>query len=204
MDLKICLIGKGNVGTSFLQLLKDKEDDLKNKYNLNYIIVAIFEHDGALIKEDGINIETLMEKGENFRELPHWINNAKVIDYLSKLNLNLCIEATPTNHKTGEPALSYIIEALNSKLDVITSNKAPFYLEYKKIKDLAKKNKSHIKFEATVASCVPALSIKENLIGNKITSIKAILNGTSNYILSRMTAEGINFSLALKEAQELG
>jgi homoserine dehydrogenase len=204
MDLKICLIGKGNVGTSFLQLLEERKSEFNNKYNLDYMIIAIFEHDGALINEDGINIEDLMEKGENFRELPYWINNAKVKDYLSKLNLNLCIEATPTNHKTGEPALSYITEALNSKLDVITSNKAPFYLEYKKIKDLAKKNKSYIMFEATVASCVPALSIKENLIGNRITSIKAILNGTSNYILSRMTAESISFSLALKEAQELG
>ena len=60
------------------------------------------------------------------------------------------------------------------------------------------------KFEATVASCVPALSIKKNLIGNTFSRIRAILNGTNNYILSRMTAEGISFSAALKEAQELG
>lgn len=204
MDFKICIIGKGNVGTSFLQLLKERQDVLKSKYNLNYKIVAIFECDGGLIKEDGINIEELMVIGEKFRDLPYWKNNAKARDYISKLNLNLCLDATPTNHKTGEPALTHIIEALNAKIDVITSNKAPFYLEYKKIKNLAEKNKCYVKLEATVASCVPALSIKENLIGNKITSIKAILNGTSNFILSRMTAESVSFSLALKEAQELG
>jgi homoserine dehydrogenase len=61
-----------------------------------------------------------------------------------------------------------------------------------------------VKFEATVASGVPALSIRNNLIGNTISRIRAILTGTNNYILSRMTAEGISFSLALKEAQELG
>ncbi|MFX0105449.1 MAG: homoserine dehydrogenase [Candidatus Hodarchaeota archaeon] len=204
MDLKICIIGKGNVGTSFLQLLKERQDVLKSKYNINPKIIAVFEHDGGLIKEGGINIEELIVAGEKFRDLPYWKKSANVKDYLSKLNLNLCIEATPTNHKTGEPALSYIIEALNAKIDVVTSNKAPFYLEYKKIKDTAEENKCYVQHEATVASCVPALSIKENLIGNKITSIKAILNGTSNFILSRMTAEGISFSLALKEAQELG
>ena len=59
-------------------------------------------------------------------------------------------------------------------------------------------------YEATVASCVPALGIKNSINGNEIRSIRAILNGTCNFILSRMTAEGVNFTLALKEAQELG
>ncbi|HEC40487.1 MAG TPA: homoserine dehydrogenase, partial [bacterium] len=61
-----------------------------------------------------------------------------------------------------------------------------------------------LKYEATVASSVPTLSIRKNLIGNEILSIKAILNGTNNYILSRMTAENVNFAFALNEAQEFG
>ncbi len=61
-----------------------------------------------------------------------------------------------------------------------------------------------VKFEATVASCVPVISIKESLSGNTISRIRAILNGTTNYVLSRMATEGISFSVALKEAQELG
>jgi homoserine dehydrogenase len=204
MELKVCLIGKGNVGNCFLKLLKEKREIIEERYNCDCKVIAIFEHDGALINEDGIGLDKILSKVYDFRKTKFWKKKVKAKDLISKLNIDLCIEATPTNPNTGEPALTHIMEALNNKIDVISSNKAPFFLEYKKVKDLADKNKCLIKYEATVASCVPALSIKNNLIGNTITSIKAILNGTNNYILSRMTSEGIPFEVALKEAQELG
>ena len=204
MELKICLIGKGNVGSSFLQLLEERRNTIKEIYNCDCKLVAIFEYDGALINKDGIDIKEILGKGENFRQSKFWEQNVSAKDLISKLDIQICIEATPTNPSNGEPALTHIIESLNNKIDVISSNKAPFYLFYKRIKDLAKKMNCFIKYEATVASCVPALSIKRNLIGNKITRIEAILNGTNNYILSRMTTEGITFAVALKEAQELG
>ncbi len=202
--VKICLIGKGHVGTSFLKILKEKEKELKNKFNFDYKIISIFEFDGALIKENGIDIDELLNKGKAFRELPYWKKGAKAIDLIPQLDVNICIETTPTNPDTGEPALSHIFKALNNGIDVVSSNKGPFYLKYKEIKDLAKQKGLHVKYEATVSSCVPALSIRDGLIGNEMTSIRAILNGTCNYILSRMSSEGIPFSIALKEAQELG
>ena len=204
MKMRIALIGKGNVGTCFLHLLKEKSDFIRENFNFNCKLVAVFEYDGALINNDGIDIGNLLDDGANFRESQYWKKNVKAKDFISKLDINVIIEATPTNPNTGEPALTHIIEALNNKIDVISSNKAPFYLQYNRIKNLAEKMNCFIKYEATVASCVPALSIKKNLIGNTITRIKAILNGTNNYILSRMTAEGISFDIALKEAQELG
>ena len=204
MEIKICLIGKGTVGSCFLEILKRKKEIIKKSFNCEYKLVAIFERDGALINEDGIVLDEVLSNGIDFRKNNLWKKNLKAKDFISKLNLDICIDSTPTNPNTGEPALTHIIEALNNKIDVISSNKAPFFLEYKRIKELAKSNDCFIKYEATVASCIPALSIKENLIGNKITQIKAILNGTSNYILSRMTSENIPFEVALKEAQELG
>ncbi len=204
MDVKIALIGKGNVGTKFLEILCEKDNFLKTKFNLNIIIVGIFEIDGALINKNGIDLVEVTDKGKNFRELTYWKEGEKAIDLISKLGINILIETTPTNPNTGEPALSHIIEALNNNIDVISSNKGPFYLKYNTIKNLSREKNCIVKFEATVASCVPILSIKRSLIGNTIISIRAILNGTSNYILSRMSAEGIPFNLALKEAQELG
>ena len=204
MEVKICLIGMGNVGTSFLQLLKEKRDNIRVDFNFNCTLVAIFEHDGALVNSGGIDLNNLLEDSTNLRKNQFWMSNVKVQDLLSTLNIDILIETTPTNPNTGEPALTHIIQALNNKINVISSNKAPFYLQYTKIQKLAEKMNCLVKFEATVASCVPALSIKENLIGNTISRIKAILNGTNNYILSRMTAEGVSFSVALKEAQELG
>jgi len=204
MEVKICLIGMGNVGTSFLQLLKEKRDYISVNFNFNCKLVAIFEHDGALINNGGIDLVNLLEDYTNLRKNQYWTSNAKAQDLISTLDIDICIETTPTNPNTGEPALSHILEALKNKINVISSNKAPFYLHYAKIQNLAKKMNCFVKFEATVASCVPALSIKESLIGNTIFQIRAILNGTNNYILSRMTAEGVSFSVALKEAQELG
>ena len=204
MEVKICLIGKGNVGTCFLQLLKEKRDNIRVDFNFTCKLVAIFEHDGALIDNDGINLDYILENHTNLRKNQNWKSNVKAQELISTLGIDICIETTPTNPNTGEPALTHILEALNNGIDVISSNKAPFYLQYKKIKNLAAKMNCSVKFEATVASCVPALSIKKSLIGNTISRIRAILNGTNNYILSRMSAEGVSFSVALKEAQELG
>ncbi len=183
MEAKICLIGKGNVGTSFLQLLKEKRTVLKKKFDFSFKIVAICEQDGALIDENGISLDGLLEKGKDFRELVCWKKEINVKEVISRVKINFCVETTPTNPNTGEPALSHILEALNNNIDVIAANKGPFYLQYKKIKDLAINKKCFVKYEATVASGVPILSVKESLVGNTITSIKAILNGTSNYIL---------------------
>lgn len=204
MKVKICLIGKGTVGTSFLKLVNLKKEIFKQKFNLEIIVTSIFEYDGALINENGINLKEVLDAETSFRNLPIWQKNVSAKELIPTLDANVCVETTPTNSKTGEPGLSHIIEALNNKMDVVSSNKGPFYLEYEKIKKLANKNNRLVKYEATVASCVPSLGIKESLIGNEVLSIKSILNGTSNFILSRMTAEGVNFALALKEAQELG
>ncbi|MFX1236931.1 MAG: homoserine dehydrogenase [Promethearchaeota archaeon] len=160
--------------------------------------------DGALIEKEGLNLKEITDLGENFRQSSIWMPKTKPHDIISQIDIDIIIETTPTNSETGEPALSTIVEALNNKINVVASNKGPFYLEYQKIKDLAKKNGCQVRYEGTVASCVPVLSTKEGLLGNTITSIKAILNGTCNYILSRMSSEGVQFAIALKEAQELG
>ncbi|MFX1374627.1 MAG: homoserine dehydrogenase [Promethearchaeota archaeon] len=204
MDVKICLIGKGIVGSSLIQLLDAKKEYFKQKFKLNFLVNSIFEKDGALINKNGINLKEVLSIKDDFRKLPYWKSNVTALDLISQLNVAICVEATPTNHKTGEPGLSHIIKALNNNIDVVSSNKGPFYLEYNKIRNLAKRNNCLVKYEATVTSCVPSLSIKSYLFGNEVLSIKAILNGTCNFILSRMTAEGVNFNLALKEAQELG
>ena len=203
MDIKIGLIGKGNVGSQFLKILQEKKQILKDNFDLSFKIVGIFEIDGALLNERGIDIKELIEMGDNFKQTSYWKEGKKAQELIKSLKIDVIIETTWTNPDTGEPALSHIIEALNNGIDVISSNKGPFYLEYDKIKKLAKEKNCVVKYEATVASCVPVLAIRDWL-KNEITGIRAILNGTCNYILSRMTTEGISFDNALREAQELG
>ena len=69
---KICLIGKGNVGSCLLHLLHEKKDEIKKTFDISYVVIAIFEHNGALINENGIDIKEILEKKEKFRELSYW------------------------------------------------------------------------------------------------------------------------------------
>ena len=204
MNINIGLIGKGNVGTSFLRLLNEINLILLNTFEFDIKVLGIFENDGAILDENGINLERLLKLGKDFRTHANWKFGYRALEYIGKLNLIMMIETTPTIPENGEPAKSHILKALNNNMDVITSNKAPLYLDYKNIKKIAEDRMQLIRYEATVASCVPILSIKRNLQGNKIIGISAILNGTSNYILSKMTNNGCSFEQALKEAQDLG
>ncbi|TFF93454.1 MAG: homoserine dehydrogenase, partial [Promethearchaeota archaeon] len=204
MTVKIGLIGFGNVGSSFLKLIQKKRDLLKKDFKMDVEVIAIFEYDGALIDKSGINVDEVLAKKKEFRTLPIWQKGTTAKELLSEIGINVCIETTPTNPKDGEPAYSHIIKAINHNIDVVASNKGPFYLKCDEIKKLAKEKNVYVRYEATVASCVPILACKENIQGNTISGIRAILNGTCNYILSRMSSEGIAFSMALKEAQELG
>ena len=89
MELKICLIGKGNVGTCFLQLLKERRHIIREIYNCSCKVVAIFEHDGALINKDGIDLNELLAKSTNFRKNIFWKKDVKAKDLISKLDINL-------------------------------------------------------------------------------------------------------------------
>jgi homoserine dehydrogenase len=204
IEYKIGLIGKGVVGTCFLQLLNEMKNEIAQKYDASFKVIAVFKSDGALVAKEGLDLEEIIKNFNFLKESNLWHMNAKATNFISQLGINICIETTPTNSIDGNPALNHIVEALNNKIDVISSNKAPFYFEYEKIKNLAIQNKCFVRYEATVGSSIPILSIKDNLLGISIVGIKAILNGTNNYILSRMTSESIPFSVALKEAQELG
>ena len=132
--INLILIGKGHVGNSVLELLNDKENYFKSKLGLNFKIIAIFEFDGGLIKEEGINLKEVLGNGKDFRNLNYWNKGILAKDIIKELNADVVIEATPTNVKSGEPALTHIIESLKSNKDVIASNKAPFYLKHKEQK----------------------------------------------------------------------
>jgi homoserine dehydrogenase len=193
----------GTVGRQLLRIIDENSSYFKESYGVSVKVTSIFEFDGALMNDKGLNLKQIRES-KNFRSLAAWRPNLKAIDEIPKINAQVIIECTPTNPKTGEPALSHILLALKSKKHIISSNKGPFYLKYNEIKELAQANQVTFGFESTVGSAIPCIAAKKTLAGNRIKKIVAILNGTSNYILSRMTDEGINFDLALKEAQELG
>jgi homoserine dehydrogenase len=115
------------------------------------------------------------------------------------------VEVTPTNIEDGEPALSHLLTAMENGKDVVTSNKGPLALSFRELDDAARFNDVQFRFEASVGGAMPIINFAhENLAGCTIESIYGILNGTTNYILSRMAKEGSSYDQTLKEAQEMG
>ena len=117
---------------------------------------------------------------------------------------DVLLEATYTDIKTGEPATGHIKAALERGLHVVTTNKGPLALHYLELARLAAKGKVEFLFEGTVMSGTPVLNlVRETLAGAEILEMQGILNGTTNYILTRME-EGLSYEAALAKAQELG
>ena len=201
--VKLAIIGMGVVGRSILKIINENFEIYKKQFGVECTFTEIYEYDGALINPAGIDLSEVIN-AKNIRELPYWKEGVKGKDNIPNSESEIVIEVTPVNPNTGEPALSHIMVSLNSGKHIVTSNKGPFYLKYSEIKQAAEANNVEFGFESTVGSCVPLLSTKETLAGNRVKKIAAVLNGTSNYIMSRMGNEGISFDLALKEAQDLG
>ena len=104
-----------------------------------------------------------------------------------------------------EPARTVITEALKNGKSVVTANKAALAKYWDEIFSLAQEKKQMVYFEASVGGVIPVIQgLNEGLAGNEIKNIKGILNGTTNFILSKMTNEGITYADALKNAQESG
>ena len=103
------------------------------------------------------------------------------------------------------PSFEYIKRALENRINVVTANKDMLAEYGDKLAKIANKNKVSLKFEASVGGGIPVVKpLTESLEGNVINSIYAILNGTTNFILSKMYNEGSSYEKVLKEAQELG
>jgi len=154
----------------------------------------------VFIDESGVNLKdvlALKQKGN----LPSGLTT---LDLIEKADFDVAIEATPTNIEHGEPGLTHIKACLEKGAHVVTSNKGPLVVAYEELSKLAERKGVRLMFEATVGGAMPLIKlIKNDLAGNEILSIKGILNGTCNYILSRMEAEKLPYNQILAEAQEL-
>ena len=199
----IILIGFGTVGKSIVRIFQRDRDYFESEYHFHPSIVAICEKNGCLLNESGLDLEVLIANPD-LTQSEFWQQNKETLDVLSEVHADIVVECTWTNPQTGEPALSHIKTALEQGMHIVFSNKGPFYLDYNELKDLANSKGLIMGIGATVGSGIPDLAAKRTLAGAHIKSIRAILNGTSNYILSRMTSENLSFELALKEAQDLG
>lgn len=205
---KIALIGFGVVGQAFIEIIKDKKEMLKENFGLGAEIVAISGRSkGSVYDPKGLDLELLMKKfGETgtLESYPTGVKGLASLETITETGADIIVEVTTTNIETGMPALKYVKTALSKGKHVVTSNKGPVALAFKELKTLAGQNHVQFRFESTVLSGTPAINFaSENLAGHKIFGVKGIINGTTNYILTKME-QGEKYEDVLREAQNLG
>lgn len=205
--MKLLLIGFGFVGQGLAELLVEKKDELAETYGLGCTVVGIADMlKGSCHNPDGIDLEAALataENGTSLSTLPggcDWTGP----ELIERATADVMCEITYTDLETGQPATDHIRAALGKGMSVTTTNKGPVALASEELTELATDHGGQFLFEGTVMAGTPLLNlIREALAGSEIREMKGILNGSTNYILTRMEG-GMGYAAAVAEAQELG
>jgi homoserine dehydrogenase len=170
-------------------------------------IVACVDNSGTAIAPRGLDLKRLLEAKKTKGTVGAYDKDSTKFDSLQvieKMDAEVMLECTPTNLKDGEPATSHIIAAMRSQKHVICVNKGPLALAFPSLIELANYNGVMLRFSGTVGGGTPILEFaKRCLKGDRIISFHGILNGTTNYILTKME-EGRTYETAMKDAKEKG
>jgi homoserine dehydrogenase len=185
-DIKLGLIGFGTIGTGVAKLLQQNDTLLAEKLGVRLELKRVADLD--IVTDRGV-------------VLPPGVLTSDASQVLDDPEISVVIELIGGY----EPARSFVLRAIENGKHVVTANKALLALHGQEIYAAAARRGVEVLYEAAVGGGIPVLSaIKGNLAGNRFSSVLGILNGTCNYILSRMTKEGADFGAVLKAAQELG
>jgi homoserine dehydrogenase len=185
--IRVGLLGLGTVGTGVVRVLQSHREELEEKIGAPVSLSAIVDKDLTNPRKDLI-----------MDALPLFSDPARVLDDPS---IDIVVELIGGL----EPARSFILRALAKGKHVVTANKALLATHGEELYSEARQRGRMLAFEAAVAGGIPLIrSVKEGLAANRITSLYGIVNGTSNYILSKMTDEGQEFGRVLAEAQAKG
>lgn len=208
---RLALIGFGTVGQGLLEILLERADALRADYGFAARVVAVSDASkGALYHPDGLDGAALLDSVRasgslaSYPDTPGLTRGWDSLTTIRRSNADVIIEATWTDLQTGQPAIEHIETAFQSGKHVITSNKGPVALAYRRLRSQADDRRLYWGIEGTVMSGTPALRLAHTaLAGCRIHALRGILNGTTNFILTRME-EGASYAEALAEAQRLG
>ncbi len=197
------------MGQSFVKILLSKSAELYSTFGLNPRVVACVDTNGMAVSPAGLDLGRLLEAKRMKKSVSAYHDGEKVSyttsDFMENIDAEVMIEVTPTNLENGEPGISHIVSAMKTKKHVITVNKGPLALAFSSLLELSNYNNVRLAFSGTVGGGTPILEFaKKCLRGDRILSFRGILNGTTNYILSKMEEEGLTFQQALSDAKQKG
>jgi homoserine dehydrogenase len=188
--MRIAVLGVGTVGRAVLELLAETD----------HTAVAVADSDSAAVDEAdaGLDLDRVLSQKE-YRDRVGDREPAEVLD----AEYDVLIEATPTTLGDAQPGFSHVERALARDRHVVLANKGPVAQRYGDLRALEAESEGRVLFEATVGGTIPVLSTIQDFDG-QITTVRGVLNGTTNFILSRMATEGLGYEHILAEAQDLG
>ena len=203
--MKLALLGFGTVGQGICEILLEKKNYLKEKYDFDFEIVAVADFAyGNVYNPDGLDIPSMLEEVKAKKKFSNDMVDWDNLELIKNCNADVLCELTFTDLNTGGPAIEHCRVALESGKNVVTSNKGPAALKYPEMKKIADANGVKFLIEGTVCAGTPVINLTDGpLAGCEISKIRGILNGTTNYMLSEME-KGMDYDEVLKVAQELG
>lgn len=189
-NIKVALLGLGTVGSGVKNILEEKKVILNNRLS---------EKCGV---EKNIEISKVLVRNIN---KDYGVNRALLTDNYNEILEDESIDIVVELIGGENPALEYMTSAMKKGKHVVSANKLAIAKSSGILEKTAKENNVAFMYEASVAGTIPVIRVMtDSLVGNNINKISGIINGTTNYILSKMTNENQSFEQALKKAQELG
>jgi homoserine dehydrogenase len=202
--LDLLLVGFGNVGKRFAQLLDERRERLLRDHGLAARIVGIASgHHGGVFNPAGVDVNAALTADQlgPVRDGQALIAQAAAARPTNPL---VMVETSPLAIRDARPALDHVRAALVSRMHVITANKGPVAFAYRELRDLATQSRVHFLFEGAVMDGIPIFNlVRETLPATEVRGFRGVINSTTNYIIT-MLEDGGEFGPALAEMQRQG
>ncbi|WP_135820443.1 homoserine dehydrogenase [Halostella litorea] len=187
--MKLAVLGAGAVGRSVVELAGE----------YGHTVTAVADSGSAAVDPDGIDADAVVAR----KEREGVVGDGDPDDALAA-EYDALVEATPTTLGDAQPGFGHVRAALERDRHVVLANKGPVAERYGDLRALERESAGDALFEATVGGAIPVLSTIADFGPSKVTAARGVLNGTANFVLSRMAAEGLDYEHVLAEAQDLG
>ena len=193
--MRIAILGFGSVGRGIARVIQEKDPGIT--------VTGLADSRSGIMDPEGIDLPAALDR----KEKEGLCGDRKVspLDVVDGAEYDALVEVSPTRIDDGEPAITHIVHALSRGKHVVTSNKGPIALAHRRLHALAVSHGVQLRYEATVCGAIPVLHVlQHDLLGNQVQALHGVMNGTCNFILTRMEDEGLTYDQALAEAREMG
>ncbi|RRJ32321.1 homoserine dehydrogenase [Halocatena pleomorpha] len=187
--MKLAIMGAGAVGASVAELAS----------TYGHEVTAIADSNSAAIDPTGLDTDAVLTSKRTSGAVGDDDPDAVLAG-----TYDVLVEATPTTLGDANPGYNHTVEALERDRHVVLANKGPIAERYDEIRTSERDSDGRVLFDATVGGAIPVLTTIGDLGRSNVTAVRGVLNGTANFILSRMAAESLDYEHVLAEAQDLG